>query len=72
MSVVRMSRAAWDGLPPELKRTKGGHRFVVDPETGGAPIRVRLLDPQAVADAVRRPTVAEVAALLSALTRELS
>ncbi|WP_284349490.1 hypothetical protein [Roseisolibacter agri] len=27
-----MSRAAWDGLPAELKREEGGGRWIVDPE----------------------------------------
>jgi hypothetical protein len=71
-----MSRAAWDALDADCKRVRGGHRYVVDPATGGDPVRVRLrelADARAASEtAMRRPTVAEVAALLSALTRELS
>ena len=70
---VRMSRAAWDALDPAMRQVRGGHRYVVDPATGGAPVRVRLREytPETAAPP-RRPTAAEVAALLAALTRGLS
>lgn len=65
-----MSRAAWDGVPEALRRDVHGQRYLIDPETGDTAVRVQLTE-DAPPDA-RRPTLAEVAALLSALTRELS